>query len=122
MGIHINGDQNEVNVVHGDVYYGDGYGGLPPRPPVGFFGLLGFFMLLFWVVAKFWWIVLIVVSVTALSYGAHLELERKRQAELEAQRRKQALAARAERQNEAYLQGEPWGLYGNFPPPPEVRP
>ena len=116
----IHGDYNVVGdnntVVYGDVY-GGGY-----RPPPGapFFSLFILLLLLAGVVIKFWWVVLIVVSATAIAYATHLEREEKRQAELEKRRREEALATRAERQNSAYLQGEPWGTFGNFPPPPEV--
>ncbi len=117
MGIHINGDHNSVNVVHGDAFYGDVNYGPPPKPPIGFFGLMFSVMVLIWLIAKFWWIVLIVVSVGAIVFTTWLERQEKRQAALEAQRREELLAARAERQNSAYLRGESWGMYGSFPPP-----
>lgn len=124
MGIYINGDHNSVNingdVIDGDVVYG-GYGGGPSRPPVGFFGLLGILMLLIWVIAKFWWIVLIAASVGAIAYTTHLEREEKRRAELAQRRQQEALAARAEDQHSAYLRGESWGTYGIYPPPPGVE-
>lgn len=124
MGIHINGDHNSVNVVHGDVNYGDvNYGGgyePSPNPPIGFLGIFFFLMILVWLIIKFWWVVLIVASVGAIAFGTWLERQEKRQAELEARRREELLAARAERQNSAYLRGESWGLYGSFPPPPEL--
>lgn len=120
MGIHINGDHNSVNAVYGDVVnYGGGYGP-PPKPPIGFFGVLFLGMLLIGLIVKFWWIILIVASVGALIFMVWLERQEKRQAELEAQRREEMLAARAERQNAAYLRGESWGMYGSFPPPPEI--
>lgn len=119
MGIHINGDHNSVNVygdvVDGDIIYGN-YG--PPRPPVGFFGMFVLGLILVWLIIKFWWAALIAASLVALAFGTWLEREDKRRGALEAQRREAALAARAERQNSAYLQGDPWGMYGNFPPPP----
>jgi hypothetical protein len=126
MGIHINGDHNSVNVygdVYGDSYgdsYGDNYGGPPSGPPIGFFGLAFVAIILICLVIKFWWVVLIVASVAALAFGTWLEREEKKRGALEAQRREAALAARAERQNSAYLEGDPWGMYGNFPPPPGV--
>ena len=118
MGIHINGDHNSVNVVYGDITYGD-YGP-QPKPPIGFFGIILFGMVLIWLIVKFWWVVLISASVGALIFAMWLERQEKRQAELEAMRREEALAARAERQNAAYLRGESWGMYGSFPPPSEV--
>jgi uncharacterized membrane protein len=117
MGIHINGDHNSVNVVHGDAFYGDVNYGPPPKPPIGFFGLMFSVMVLIWLIVKFWWIVLIVVSVGAIVFTTWLERKEKRQAALEALRQEGLLAARAERQNSAYLRGEPWGMYGSFPPP-----
>jgi hypothetical protein len=122
MGIHINGDHNSVNI-NGDVYgdnYGDNYSGPPPAPPVGFFSLAFLAVILICLVIKFWWIVLIVAGVGAATYGTWLGWEERRRGALEAQRREAALAFRAERQNSAYLEGEPWGMYGNFPPPPGV--
>lgn len=125
MGIYINGDHNSVSVngdvVDGNVIYGGGYGG-SQRPPIGFFSLFVIVMLLIWVIIKFWWVVLIVASVGAIAYGTWLEREEKRRVELEKRRREEILAARAERQNSAYLRGESWGLYGHYPPPPEVGP
>lgn len=114
MDININGDHNSVNV------YGDDYGGDRgelPQAPFGFFGLAFGAMILVWLIAKFWWIVLIAASVGALAFAIWVERQEKRQAALEAQRREEMLAARAERQNSAYLRGESWGMYGNFPPP-----
>lgn len=122
MGTHINGDYNITgdynNVVYGDVYYGD----QPPLgpPPIGFFGLFFGGMVLIWLIAKFWWVVLIVVAVGGIAFTAWAEYDDKRQAKIEALRREEMLAKRAERQNSAYLRGESWGLYGNFPPPPEL--
>lgn len=122
MGIHINGDHNSVNVVHGDVIYGGDYGERQPSPPpIGMLGLFVFVLVLVALIIKFWWIVLIAASVGAIAFGTWLERQEKRQAELEARRREEMLAARAERQNSAYLRGEPWGLYGSFPPSPEAR-
>ena len=122
MGIHINGDNNIVGdnntVIHGDVY-GRDYE--PPPPPVGVLGLIVFAMILIWLLIKFWWVVLIVAGVAAVAFGTWLEWDEKRRGEIEKQRREQALGALAERQNSAYLQGDPWGMYGNFPPPPETR-
>lgn len=112
MGIHINGNHNSVNAVYGDVVnYGGGYEP-PPKPPIGFFGALFLGMFLIGLIVKFWWIMLIVASVGALIFAAWLE----RQEKIEARRQEEALAARAERQNSAYLRGEPWGLYGSYPP------
>lgn len=116
MGIHINGDHNSVNAVYGDVInYGGGYEP-PPKAPIGFFGVLFLGMLLIGLIVKFWWIILIVASAGALIFMVWLERQERRQAELEAQRREEMLAARAERQNSAYLRGESWGMYGSFPP------
>lgn len=116
MGIHINGDHNSVNAVYGDVVnYGGGYES-PPKPPIGFFGALFLGMFLIGLIIKFWWAMLIVVSAAALIFMVWLERQEKRQAELEAQRREEMLAARAERQNSAYLRGESWGMYGSFLP------
>jgi uncharacterized membrane protein len=115
MGININGDHNSVNV-NGDVVFGDVNYGPPPKPPIGFFGLMFSVMVLIWLIVKFWWIVLLVVSVGAIAFTAWIERQEKRQAELEARRREEMLAARAERQNSAYLRGESWGMYGSFPP------
>jgi hypothetical protein len=39
MGIHINGDHNSVNVVHGDVNNYGGDNGPPSSPPIGFLGI-----------------------------------------------------------------------------------
>lgn len=119
MGIHINGDHNSVNVVYGDVNYGGDYGP-PPNPPISLFGIFLFGMVLIGLIIKFWWVMLIAVSVGALIFAVWMEREEKRQAELEAARREEMLAARAERQNAAYLRGESWGMYGSFPPPLEV--
>jgi hypothetical protein len=119
MDININGDHNSVNVVYGDVNnYGGDYRDEPA--PIGFLGLAFGVMVLIWLIVKFWWVVLIVASLGALTYGMWLEWEKRRQGSLEAQRRKAALATRAERENSAYLRGEQWGLYGSYPPPPEV--
>lgn len=109
MGININGDYNSVNVVYGDVNYG---GEPPSNPPIGFFGIVFFVVALIWLIVKFWWIALIAASLGAIIFAAWLE----RQEKLEDRRREEELAARAERQNSAYLRGEPWGLYGSFPP------
>jgi hypothetical protein len=116
MGIHINGDHNSVNVVHGDVNNYGGDNGPPSSPPSGFLGIFFVGMILVWLIIKFWWVVLIVASLGAVAFGMWTEQQEKRQAELEAQRREEMLAARAERQNSAYLRGESWGMYGNFPP------
>lgn len=122
MGIHINGDHNingdnnSVNVVYGDV----NHGGEPPKAPIGFLGLIFGLVILWWLIFKFWWVVLIAAAVGAVIYGIRLHYEEKRQDALEAQRREEMLAARAERQNSAYLRGESWGLYGSYPPPPEL--
>jgi uncharacterized membrane protein len=113
MSIHINGDYNSVNVVYSNVNYGDG----PPKPPIGFFGLIFGLMILICLIVKFWWVVLIVASAAAVTFGMWTERQEKRQAALEAQSREEMLASRAERQNSAYLRGESWGMYGNFPPP-----
>jgi uncharacterized membrane protein len=112
MNIHINGDNNSVNVAQADVNYGGNYG----PPPVGFFGLIFGLMILICLIVKFWWVVLIAVSVAAVAFMAWVERQEKHQAELEARSREEMLAARAERQNSAYLRGESWGMYGNFPP------
>jgi uncharacterized membrane protein len=114
MNIHINGDHNSVNIAQADVNYGGNYG--PPKPPVGFFGLIFGLMILICLIVKFWWVVLIVASVVAVIFMARTEQQEKLQAELEARSREEMLAARAERQNSAYLRGESWGMYGNFPP------
>jgi hypothetical protein len=126
MGINITGDNNivgdnnAVNVIHGDVYYGDERQLSPP--PIGLFGIF-FVVLIFVALAiKFWYITLIAVGVTALVFGTWLERREKQRAKVKARAQKAALAALAERQNSAYLQGDPWGMYGNFPPPPETRP
>ena len=116
MGIHINGDHNSVNVVYGDVNYG-GDSSEPPQAPIGFLGLAFGVMVLIWLIVKFWWVVLIVASAVALTHGMWTKQQEKRQAALEAMRREELLAARAERQNSAYLRGESWGMYGSFPPP-----
>lgn len=122
MGIHINGDHNSVNVVHGDVIYGGDYGERSPSPPpIGVLGLFVFTLVLIALIIKFWWIVLIAASLGAIVFGTWLERQEKRRAEVEARRREELLAARAERQNSAYLRGEPWGLYGSFPPSPDTR-
>lgn len=120
MGIHINGDYNEVNVVYGDVIYGT-HEERSSESPVSFVGLFIFFLFVVGLIIKFWWIILIAVGVATAAYAIWVELQNKRRAEFEAHRQRQSLAARAERQNDAYLQGDPWGMYGNFPPPPEVR-
>lgn len=117
MSIHINGDHNSVNI-YGDVNFGEDYE-LPP-PPIGFFGIFFLGMVLVWLIVKFWWVVLIAAAVWALGLTIRQKQKERRQAALEAQRREKMLAERAERQNSAYLRGEPWGLYGSFPPPPEV--
>jgi hypothetical protein len=116
MGIHINGDHNSVNVFHGDVSFGGDSGEQPSPPPIGMLGLFVFVLVLVALIIKFWWIVLIAASVGAIAFAAWVERKEKRQAELEAHRREELLAARAERQNSAYLRGESWGLYGSFPP------
>lgn len=125
MGIHINGDHNingdynSVNVVYGDVNYGGGHE--PPMgAPFGFFGIFFGGMILIWLIVKFWWVVLIAAAVSAVAFTLWVERQEKRQAALEALRREEMLAARAERQNSAYLRGESWGLYGSYPPPPEL--
>ncbi len=119
MGININGDNN---VVHNNVTtttYNNG--GELPR--VGLFGLFGFFLTVAIVIAvavQYWQITLAVVSLGALAFGYWLERQEKVQAKTEAKLRKAALSRRAEVENEAYLQGDPRGVYGNFPPPPEM--
>ncbi len=125
MGTHINGDHNingdynSVNVVYGDVNYGGGHEPLPSAP-FGFFGIFFGGMILIWLIVKFWWVVLIAAAVGVVAFTLWVERQEKRQAALEAQRREEMLAARAERQNSAYLRGESWGLYGSYPPPPGV--
>lgn len=120
MGIHINGDNNITGdyntVVYGDVYTGDREPLSPP--PFGLVGLIFAAMVIIWLIAKFWWVVLIAAVVGGTIFIVWVEREDKREAALEAQRREEMLAARAERQNSAYLRGESWGLYGNFPPLP----
>ena len=125
MGIYINGDHNSVNI-NGDYIsendFGKSYSGCyGQKPPIGFFGLLGIIMLLIWLLIKFWWIVLIVASLGALAFAAHLEREDRHRAQVEARNREELLAERAERQNAAYLRGEPLGTYGIYPPPPGVE-
>ena len=118
MGVNINGDSNVVhsNVVHGDVYYGDER--QLPSPPIGLIGFFVVVLILVALVIKFWYIALIAVSVTAVAFGTWLERREKQRAEVEARNQEAALAARAERQNSAYLRGDDqWGVYGNFPPP-----
>lgn len=124
MGIHINGDHNingdynSVNVVYGDVNYGDNQ---PlSSPPIGFFGIFFGAMILIYLIVKFWWVVLIAAAVGTVAFTLWMERQERHQAALEAQRREKMLAERAERQNSAYLRGESWGLYGSYPPPPEV--
>lgn len=124
MEININGDNN---VVHNNVTtttYNNG--GELPR--VGLFGLFGFFLTVVIVIAvavEYWQITLAVVSLGALAVGHWLEKQEKAQAaaraETEAKLREAELSWRAESQNEAYLRGDPQGVYGNFPPPPEMR-
>lgn len=118
MGIHIKGDQNEVNVVHGNVIYGAGVTGHPSKPPI--FSLAFLALILVTLIIKFWWVALILASVGAIAFGTWLEREEKRRVQLERQRRAAALSARAEDQNSAYLRGEARGVYGQFPPPPGV--
>jgi uncharacterized membrane protein len=115
MGIHINGDHNSVNVVHGDVIYGGD--SRTPKAPIGFFGMIFFGMVFVSLIVKFWYIALIVVSLSALAFVYWLEKQDKDRAEAERRHREAALSYRAEDQNSAYLRGEPWGVYGNFPPP-----
>jgi len=122
MSIHINGDNNDVNVVYGDVYNGDVYNGDEqlPRLPVGLFGLFMTVAILIAIAVKYWQVTLAVVSLGALAFGYWLERQEKVQAKTEAKVRKAALSRRAEVENEAYLRGDPRGVYGNFPPPPEM--
>lgn len=121
MGIHINGDyningdHNSVNVVHGDVNYGGGYDE-PLSPPIGLFGVVVFFMIFIWLIIKFWWVVLIAAGAGVIIYAIWLKGEEKRRSEVEARRQEEELTARAESQNSAYLRGDPYGMFGRFPP------
>ena len=123
MGININGDSMGVNIhgdnnaVHNNVVYGDVFHGERQPPPVGLFGLFFVVLIVVALIIKFWYIALIAVGVTALAVRAWRESQEKQRAEAEARAQEASLAARAERQNSAYLRGEQWGMYGNFPPP-----
>lgn len=119
---NIVGDHNEVNVVYGDVYSGGNYG--PSQGvAVSLFSLVFFVLILIALAIKFWWITLVIASVGALAIATWLEKmdrEEKRQLNAKAASRKEALAKRADQQNSAYLRGELWGMYGDYPPSPEV--
>jgi hypothetical protein len=122
VGIHVNGDNN---VVHNTVttYNDDGRRELP-SPPLGFFTFALLMIILVSLLIKFWYIALIVVSLSALAFANWMERQdrgrTKAAVAAEARLREAALALRAENQNSAYLRGESWGVYGNFPPPSVV--
>ena len=72
-----------------------------------------FLVIFLWIVCK-WLLIGAAVLWIALAYGKY----HAKQQSVD-QREKDKLAARAEVQDELYLQGDPRGTHGRYPPPPE---
>ena len=115
MGINI-GDNN---VFHGDVIDNSGGDG-PGGAPVSFVGVFIAVIIVVGLAINYWQITLAVVGVAALTLGYWMEWQDKKRAEANERARQAALARRAEDQNSAYLRGDTWGVFGNFPP--EAKP
>lgn len=116
MGIHINGDNNVVHnnvTTYNDVTSADDE--LRPLPGILFFWLA--VVIIVGLMIRYWQISLIVFGAAAVAWAYWTERQDRASLENEARLRAAALSYRAEEQNTAYLQGDPRGLYGNFPPP-----
>ncbi len=120
--IYINGDNNVVNVTSGQRHYW-------PSPPargyrsrssatgndvVCFLIYGGIFLAV--LIVTFWWLVLGIVILVAVSYATHLDLESRAQAKDKKRRRQAAWAARADAENAAYVYGDSRGTYGDYQP------
>lgn len=100
MEINIAGDGNTVHCENPE-----------PRPQlrVGFFSAFFLFVVISWVLVKFW-IPIVATIVVGLLIWAYRNDDRRRC------RAKAELLARADAENAAFLRGEEQGTYGNFPP------
>lgn len=101
-------NNGQINIYQNNVY--QGYGRPPRRnnhPILKGIGILFAIGLLI----KFWWVVLMVLAVWLGVKGFQKWQEHQK---LAAQERAQ-VSARAEAQNQAFLAGDPYGIYG-YPP------
>ncbi|NLE78760.1 MAG: hypothetical protein GX610_04115 [Rhodococcus sp.] len=101
-------NHGQINVYQNNVYQGRGRrprrNGHPILTGIGILIVIGLLI-------EFWWVVLMVLAVWLGVKG--FQQWQKRQ-QLAAQERAQ-VAARAEAQNQAFLAGDPYGIYG-YPP------
>lgn len=100
MEINIAGDGNTVHCENPE-----------PRPQlrIGFFSMFFLFVVISWVLVKFWIPIAATIAVSLLVWAHWYDQRRRRRAKAE-------LLARADAENAAFLRGDEQGTYGNFPP------
>ena len=87
---------------------------------MGYMGLLGLLVMAALAV-KYWWVVVLVILGLMGMYRYGIHTIRARQKAIDracTEHERAALAARADRQQEQTLAGDPRGEYGDFPPTP----
>lgn len=71
-------------------------------------------------IIEYWWLIVAVAAGAAAAYGVLAgwrAYERREAADAQA---RAALAERADYEHQQFLEGDPTGLYGQYPPPPSV--
>jgi hypothetical protein len=74
------------------------------------------------VVIAYWKVILTITMVIAIAGGGYLLVRRNRAQRAAAAHQKPSIAARADQQNELFLQGDARGFYGEYPPAQPRRP
>ena len=79
-------------------------------------------LLVLGVAIAYWKVILTITIVIAIARGGYLLVRRNRAQRTAAARQKPSIAARADQQNELFLQGDARGFYGEYPPAQPPRP